>query len=49
MPLEVVNDFTIPDLLRMLNKKLHTECARLREDSLPLSVSIASLQSEVSE
>ena len=48
MSLDTARGLSIPDLLRLLNDKLGLECTRLQETPLPLLVSTASLESEVS-
>ena len=45
---ETARDLSIPDLLRLLNKKLGLECTRLQETPPPPLVVTASLESEVS-
>jgi len=49
MSLETARDLSIPDLLRVLNEKLDLEYTRLRGTPLPPTVSVASLESEVSD
>jgi len=49
MSLEAARDFSIPDLLHVLNEKIGLEFTTLRNTSLPPAVSAASLESEVSE
>lgn len=47
-PLESASDLSISDLIRVLNEKLGLACTKLRETSLPPSLSSTSLESEVS-
>ena len=49
MSLETARNLSIPDLLCLLNEKLGLGCTRLQETPFPLAVSVASLESEVSE
>ena len=49
MSLETARDLSLPDLLHMLNEKLDLERTRLRDIPLPSAVSVASLESQVSE
>ena len=48
MSLEAARNLSIPELLRVLNDKLHSECNRLQEYHPPLAVSISFLETEVS-
>jgi len=47
MSLEAARKLSIPELLCVLGEKLDMECSRVRELSLPLTVSAASLEHEV--
>ena len=49
MSLEAALNLSVPDLLRVLNDKLHLECTRVREIPLPpVLASIITLRAEVS-
>jgi len=47
MSLEAARKLSIPELLRVLDEKLDVEYSRIREISLPLAASVASLEHEV--
>ena len=47
MSLEAARKLSIPELLRVLNERLSLEYSRVREISLPLGLSVESLEPKV--